>query len=259
DNLNAEITQTKEYAEQQAQEKAETVRTDLGTVTSGHQQMIDSLQDNVINIDDFIGDKTVGLNELLYNERMWFEERINSINTWHYNLFRESQSLDSDFWEAMSGTLETDDNGDVFYRSSTSETVTRTLRSKQEMLFEEGETYTLSFQVQTWGHRSMDYIHILGRDPDVYDGNYTVHYLPDEQTADVVHWSGQFRTYYIKFTMRHSIYGVIQIGGDYRNNELGAREYRIKKPYLTQSDNKKCLHNPEDSLQNIDEVKRRVT
>src|SRR5699024_9160304 len=37
DNLNAEITQTKEFAEQQAQEKAESVRTDLETVTSGHQ------------------------------------------------------------------------------------------------------------------------------------------------------------------------------------------------------------------------------
>src|SRR5699024_2208000 len=55
DNLNAEITQTKEYAEQQAQEKAESVRTDLETVTSGHQAMLDSLQDNVMSIDDFIG------------------------------------------------------------------------------------------------------------------------------------------------------------------------------------------------------------
>src|SRR5699024_6959346 len=53
DNLNAEITQTKEYAEQQAQEKAEAVRTDLGAVTSGHQALIDGLKDNVMSIDEF--------------------------------------------------------------------------------------------------------------------------------------------------------------------------------------------------------------
>src|SRR5699024_10469930 len=105
DNLNAEISQTKEYAEQQAQEKAESVRTDLGAVTSGHQSMLDSLQDNVMNIDDFLGDKSVGLNELLYNERMLFEERINSINTWHYNLLKETQTLDTEFWEANSGEI----------------------------------------------------------------------------------------------------------------------------------------------------------
>lgn len=58
DNLNAEITQTKEYAEQQAQEKAETVRTDLETVTSGHQALIDGLKDNVLDIDTFLGDKS---------------------------------------------------------------------------------------------------------------------------------------------------------------------------------------------------------
>src|SRR5699024_7469534 len=56
DNLNTEITQTKEYAEQQAQEKAEAVRTDLEMVTSGHQAMLDDLESDVMNIDDFLGD-----------------------------------------------------------------------------------------------------------------------------------------------------------------------------------------------------------
>src|SRR5699024_4844197 len=157
------IESAKRYAEQQAQAKAEKVRTDLETVTSGHQDLIDGLKDNVMNIDDFIGDKTVGLNELLYNERMLFEERINSINTWHYNLLRETQSLDSEFWEAVNGVIETDSNGDSYYRSNVSNVTERVLRGKQEMLFEEGETYTLSFQVQTYAHRSMDYVWILNR------------------------------------------------------------------------------------------------
>src|SRR5699024_4977640 len=144
-----EITQTKEYAEQQAQEKAETVRTDLALVTDGHQQMLDDLESNVMNIDDFLGDKSVRLNELLYNERVWFEERINSIYTWHYNLLRETQSLDIDFWEAVNGTIESGSNTENYFKASEINTTYRALRSKQEMLFEAGETYTLTFEVQT--------------------------------------------------------------------------------------------------------------
>src|SRR5699024_4495141 len=89
DNLNAEITQTKEYAEQQAQEKADTVRSDLETVTSGHQAMIDSLQDNVISIDDFLGDsRSVTLDERFQDITMNFEERIKNIDSTHYNIVR---------------------------------------------------------------------------------------------------------------------------------------------------------------------------
>src|SRR5699024_1118543 len=74
DNLNAEITQTKEYAEQQAQEKAESVRTDLGAVTSGHQAMLDSLQDNVMSIDDFLGDsRSITLDERFQSITQTFE------------------------------------------------------------------------------------------------------------------------------------------------------------------------------------------
>ena len=253
------VLDARDYAEQQAEQHANVVDSKLETMRDTHAGLIQQNQNNIANVNDFIGDKTVGLNELLYNERMLFEERINSINTWHYNLLRESQTLDEDFWEARNGTIVIDEGGDSYYRADVRNVVERTLRSKQAILFEEGETYTLSFQVQTYGHRSMDYIWIIGDDPNIFDGNYPLSSRADEQTADVMHWGSQYRTYYVTFTMQHDVYGVLQIGGDYRNNDLGAREYRIKKPYLTQSDNKQWLHNPEDSLQNLEEVTKRVT
>src|SRR5699024_6734369 len=80
DNLNTEITQTKEYAEQQAQEKAEAVRTDLEMVTSGHQAMLDDLESDVMNIDDFLGDsRSITLDERFQSITQTFEERINNI------------------------------------------------------------------------------------------------------------------------------------------------------------------------------------
>ena len=257
-DYNQAVQDAREYAEQQAEQHANAVDSKLETMRGVHADLIQQNQSSIANVNDFIGDKTVGLNELLYNERMLFEERINSINTWHYNLLRETQSLDSEFWEAVNGTIETDSNGDSYYRSNVSNTVERTLRSNQGVLFEGGETYTLSFQVQTYGHRSMDYIWIIGDDPLIFDGNYPIHSRADVQTADMIHWGSQYRTYYITFTMRHDVYGFLVIGGNYNNNDLGAREYRIKKPYLTQSDNKQWIHNPEDSLQNLAEVTHRV-
>src|SRR5699024_6570931 len=128
DSINKSIKSAKSYAEQQAQEKSDAVKSELETVTNGHQQMLDDLESNVMSIDDFIGNKTVSLNEMLYNERMFFEERINSINTWHYNLLRETKSLDSRYWEALNGTIETDANGDSYYKSSITNSTQRVLR-----------------------------------------------------------------------------------------------------------------------------------
>lgn len=259
DSINKSIDSAKSYAEQQAQEKSDAVKSELETVTNGHQQMLEDLESNVMSIDDFIGNKTVSLNEMLYNERMLLEERINSINIWHYNLLRETKSLDSRYWEALSGTIEMDVNGDSYYKSSVTNSVQRVLRSKQPYYFEPGETYTLTFEVKTYGQRAMDYIWIINRDPEDSKGNFWLSPNADDTNADVIHFSSEYRRYYITFTMPRGILGDIQIGGDYRNNELGVREYSIKKPYLTQSDNKQWLYNQEDSLQNIEEITRRVT
>src|SRR5699024_5437887 len=110
DNLNAEITQTKEYAEQQAQEKAETVRTDLALVTDGHQQMLDDLESNVMNIDDFLGDsREVTLDERLLNINQNFEERIKNIDSSVYNMLRDTR-FNEDFWRTYSSsTIRTDE------------------------------------------------------------------------------------------------------------------------------------------------------
>src|SRR5699024_9881498 len=55
DEFNEGVQEARNYAEQQAQEKATAVRTDLETVTSGHQSMLEDLESNVLNIDDFLG------------------------------------------------------------------------------------------------------------------------------------------------------------------------------------------------------------
>src|SRR5699024_7085086 len=89
ENFNQSVAESKEYAEQQAQEKAEKVRTDLETVTSGHQTMLQELENSVINIDDFLGDsRSLTLDERFQNITENFEERIRNIDSTHYNMIR---------------------------------------------------------------------------------------------------------------------------------------------------------------------------
>lgn len=63
EDFNQSVAESKEYAELQAQAKAEKVRTDLETVTSGHQSLIDGLKDSVLDIDTFLGDKSKTLKQ----------------------------------------------------------------------------------------------------------------------------------------------------------------------------------------------------
>src|SRR5699024_6335800 len=88
-SINTSIDSANEYAEQQAQAKADEVRTDLETVTSGHQALINSLQDNVMDIDDFLGNsREITLDERFQDITQEFEERIRNIDSTHYNMIR---------------------------------------------------------------------------------------------------------------------------------------------------------------------------
>src|SRR5699024_4031347 len=94
DEFNEHVQEARNYAEQQAQEKANAVRTDLETVTSGHQGMIDDVQSSVMDIDDFIGtNRNITLDQRLLDMTQVFDERINNIREGNYNIIRGS-SLD---------------------------------------------------------------------------------------------------------------------------------------------------------------------
>ena len=257
DNLNAEITQTKEYAEQQAQEKAETVRTDLGAVTSGHQAMLDSLQDNVMSIDDFLGDKTVGLNEMLINERMWFEEKLSNVDTWHYNMLRGSRFDEPTQIKMWNGSIKTDEA--VPYYEYNSNPFQGWLEFTEEIQFEAGQQYTLSFDIQTLGVKKMDYTFIIAS-PDDGGANMPIHRadIQDSGTNNDIFLFSQYRRYWIKFTPDRNILGTIRIGANLVNNGQGYQPFKLRLPYLTTTDNTRWLYHQLDATQNIEEITRRV-
>ena len=256
--ISTEVAQAKDYAEQQAQEKAEIVRTDLKTVTSGHQVMLDSLQDNVMNIDDFLGDKTVGLNELLYNERMLFEEKLNNVDTWHYNILRGTR-FDEGFWQGSNMDAASDGLLNYFeFVPSRNTSNVPYIQSNQEVVFNAGETYTLSFDFQTFSvSREVDYIFIIA---SVDDGGSNMNIWHPNSIEDGTHLSTsygeEFQRYWVRFKPARTIRGFVRLGVNMEGETR--RGFKLALPYLTQTDNTRWLYNQLDNTQNIEEITRRV-
>src|SRR5699024_756908 len=137
----------RDYAEQQAQEKATAVRTDLETVTSGHQAMLQDLETNVMNIDDFIGPRDRSLQSILDEQRLILEEKIEVYNKNYPNLVVGSTLENIDGFEPYS-------ESEIEMRTEESLNYIRTYPVREganayyfpdTVYLEQGETYTLAF------------------------------------------------------------------------------------------------------------------
>src|SRR5699024_8387982 len=138
--FNESVQNTREYAEQQAQARADRVRTDLETVTSGHQQMIDELfdsslylKDKVFDFDTFLGDVSdITLDERLQDINRNFEERIRNVDGNTYNMLRGTRFDESDMWDNQSTVVLMDDEDINYYRLGLGSSNQPYIRYRQE-------------------------------------------------------------------------------------------------------------------------------
>ena len=63
EDFNQSVAESKEYAEQQAQAKADSVQTNLDSFKDSHQQLYDEVTGNILDIDSFLGDKSKTLKQ----------------------------------------------------------------------------------------------------------------------------------------------------------------------------------------------------
>src|SRR5699024_4637387 len=170
-SINTSIDSANEYAEQQAQAKADAVKTELETVTSGHQAMIDSLQDNVISIDDFLGDsRSITLDERFQDITMDFEERIKNIDSTHYNIVRGTSFDNPDLMLNHGQTEIITNETDNFARLGLGTTALPYLMLREYFNVEAGETYKLIFTYRTADVPEIDFIRL--RPPGGSTGPY---------------------------------------------------------------------------------------
>ena len=255
DNLNTEITQTKEYAEQQAQAKAETVRTNLEIVTSGHQAMIDSLQDNVMNIDDFLGDsRSLTLDERLLNINQNFEERIKNIDSSVYNMLRDTR-FDENFWRTFSGSSIQTDETINYARFNLTANNQPNIRTSETLRFDEGTQYRIVIEYRTDAVPELDYMYLFPSS----GGDIDINAIADGVGFRELNTDGQWNKRVLTFTPNRTLDAILAMGSRRSTGDGTMGIIDVRLPYLTTTSNVNWVYHPLDATQNISEVSRRIT
>src|SRR5699024_7165170 len=261
--FNESVQNTREYAEQQAQARADRVRTDLETVTSGHQQMIDELfdsslylEDKVFDFDTFLGDVSdITLDERLQDINRNFEERIRNVDGNTYNMLRGPRLDESGMWDNQSTVVMMDDEDINYYRLGLGSSNQPYIRYRQENTFEADEPYILSVDYRTEEVPELDLIMI--RVDGV--GDITLDSLSEDNTIYELVTDGQWTRLIVRFTPIETITGQLFIGTDFLNSDTTRGVIDIRLPYLTSSNNTQWVYHPLDATQSIQEVTRRIT
>src|SRR5699024_4709422 len=257
--FNDSVQNTREYAEQQAQERADAVRTDLETVTSGHQSMLDSLQDNVMSIDDFLGSaRDITLDERLQRINRDFIEEINSINL---NTAKMLQGTNYDEPDRINLYDNTDllNRGDynvvrVGRPGGNEGTNTASFMMTEPVYIEANKDYFLYIEYRSFSTPELDYLTIATESGffALYDADKLTEGFTDLTT------DGSWRRAKIRINTNTAREGQIRIGTRW-NRGAGVVWIETRIPYLTDTNNDRWLPHPMDATQSIEQISRRIT
>ena len=259
--INTSIDDAKLYAEQQAQAKSDAVKTELETVTNGHQQMLDVLESSVMNIDDFIGDsRSVTLDERFQDITMNFEERIRNIDSTHYNIVRGTSFDNPDLMLNHGQTEIITNETDNFARLGLGTTALPYLMLREYFNVEAGETYKLIFTYRTADVPEIDFIRL--RPPGGSTGSYGGDLIIEDNMTEsekATTLTNQWTKKTVSFVVDRDMPVRLMIGTNFDAGNTQRGILDIKKPYLTTTNNREWLPHPDDNTQNVSEIVRRVT
>ncbi|WP_411842111.1 phage tail spike protein [Salinicoccus sp. HZC-1] len=184
---------------------------------------------------------------------------VANIDTWQYNLLRGSRFDEPSQIKYWNGSIKTDE--DVPYYEYDATPYQGWIEFTEEIQFEAGQQYTLSFDAQTLGVKKMDYTYIIASPDDAVGTNIPIHFeaIQDDGTNNNIFLYAQYRRYWIKFTPDRDILGMIRIGANLVNNERGYQPFKIRLPYLTTTGRTRWLFHQLDNSQNMSEVVSRVS
>ena len=256
-NFNANVQSAREYAEQQAAERADAVRTDLETVTSGHQSMLDSLESNVLDIDDFLGDiRNITLDERLQEMNLDFEDRINNININTANMLQGTRFDESDkFTINVTSGVSLLDNQDI--NRIRIENVGDSFSAfglLESVKFEANTDYYFVVEYRTFTTPELDYLAL--NTPNgwqiLYDADNGLQGFRNLQT------DGVWRQATIRINSASELEGTLRMGSRWNQGE-GGTWIDVRQPYLTNTSNRRWLPHPNDATQSIEQITRRIT
>ena len=193
------VEQAKRYAEEQSKAHANAVEIKLDTVTGSHAGMLADLQSNVMNIDEFIGQRDKTLQQILDEERQTLEQKIEIYNKNYPNLVVGSTLENIDGFEPYQTSqieLKTEESLNyirVHYDPNRS--VTGYL-FPDTVYLEQGNTYTLGVDFRSDEVIDLDYIYFMSP----YNN---VALTPLEQLRDLSN-DGKWHRYYFTFEWKNT-------------------------------------------------------
>src|SRR5699024_8599596 len=251
--FNESVQNTREYAEQQARERADTVQSNLESATSEHQGMIDELFDNVvdfnqfktdinvdvsglqskvIDFDDFLGDiSSITLDERFQDITMNFEERIRNIDSTHYNMIRGTSFDNPDLYSKHNSVEIITNEVDNFARLGLGTTSLPYVRTTEYFNVKSGQTYHLIFMYRTSDVPEIDFIRLrppldpYGADLMIEDGM-----TPEEKSTTM---SGEWTKKEVTFVSDRDMPVSLLLGTNFGAGNTQRGILDIKKPYLT--------------------------
>ena len=159
------VEQAKRYAEEQSKAHANAVEIKLDTVTGSHAGMLADLQSDVMDIDEFIGQRDKTLQQILDEERQTLEEKIEIFNKNYPNLVVGSTLENIDGFEPYQTTeieLRTEESLNYIRTYDVEGRNTLAYYFPDTVYLEQGNTYTLGVDFRSDSVEDLDYIYFMG-------------------------------------------------------------------------------------------------
>src|SRR5699024_9335068 len=159
------VEQAKRYAEEQSKAHANAVEIKLDTVTGSHAGMLADLQSNVMNIDEFIGQRDKTLQQILDEERQNLEQKIEIYNKNYPNLVVGSTLENIDGFEPYQTTefeLRTEESLNYIRTYDVEGRNTLAYYFPDTVYLEQGNTYTIGVDFRSDSVEDLDYIFFMG-------------------------------------------------------------------------------------------------
>lgn len=234
----------------------------LVTETDGMESTLAQLVIDVDGIETTVARHNGDMLEGFSNVDQRFDSITNTvanINTWHYNLLRGTR-FDENRWDAVYGEIRTDEDVNYYNFDPNATTANAPyVISNEPYYFQQGESYTLSWDFQSYGVSVFDNIWLMATAEDG-GGNISIYHSANHDESDLTVFLGsEYRRYWIRFTPSRDIEANVRIGVNLANNPNGRSRFKLRLPYLTTTDRSQWLFHQLDNSQNMDEVINRVS
>lgn len=163
-DISREVTDAKNYADTQAQAKADSVQSNLDSFKVTHQQMYDAVTADIMNIDEFIGPQDRTLQMILDEQRNTLEEKIETYNRRYPNLVIGTTLENVDGFEPHLESefeLRTDESLN-YIRTYPVRAAANAYYYPDTVYLEQGKTYTLAFDFRSDVVNDLDYTFFMG-------------------------------------------------------------------------------------------------